>query len=159
MMAGISGTTFGVAEPITRGDFLASLIQWRKADAQADKNFADVKEDAPYAAEIAIAKELGIALGMGCNRFMPDKAITRQDMMVLVDRAFAQAGIPMTVDASVTLEAFADAAQVADYAKTAWPRRLCLAWLPMRMENSIRIGTTTRAEAAVLLYGITQNNA
>jgi endo-1,4-beta-xylanase len=154
MMAGISNTSFGVAEPITRGDFLASLIKVLKLDAQADKNFADVKEDAPYAAEIAIAKELGIALGMGCNRFMPDKAITRQDMMVLVDRAFAQAGIPMTVDASVTLEAFADAAQVAGYAKDSVAKAVVLGLVAEKEGKLNPLGTTTRAEAAVLLYGI-----
>ena len=154
MMQGVSATTFGVAEPITRGDFLASLIKVLKLDAQADRNFADVKEDAVNAREIAIAKELGIALGVGFNRFMPDKAISRQDMMVLVDRALAKAGIPLTVDASASLEAFADAGQVADYAQASVTKAVVLGLVADEAGKLNPLGTTGRAEAAVLLYGM-----
>lgn len=107
-----------------------------------------------YGKEIAIAKKFGIALGMGHNKFMPDKNISRQDMMVLVDRAFAHMGIPMTSDVSMTLKTFADAAKVAGYAKESVVRVIAQGLVAAQDGRINPLGITNRAEAAVLLYRI-----
>ena len=50
-------------------------------------NFEDISSDAYYYKEIAIAKKLGITTGTGSNKFSPDSIITRQDMIVMTERA------------------------------------------------------------------------
>ena len=154
LMQGESGTTFGTANAITRGEFLSVLIKVLKITGPSDDNFEDVAGDAVYAKEIAIAKKLGIALGMGRNKFMPEKAISRQDMMVLVDRAFTHVGISMTSDVSVTLKAFTDAAKVADYAQESVVRMIAQGLVATEEDRINPLGSTNRAEAAVLLYRI-----
>ena len=154
LMQGESDTTFGPAKTITRGEFLHVLIQVLKIEGPSGDNFKDVADDARYAKEVAIAKKLGIALGMGHNKFMPEKAISRQDMMVLVDRALAHIGVSMTTDASVLLESFADAAKVADYAKESIVKGVAQGYIDSINGSLNPQGTTTRAEAAVLLYRI-----
>ena len=154
LMQGETDTTFGAASAITRGEFLSVLIKVLKITGPSDDNFEDVAGDAAYGKEIAIAKKLGIALGMGHNKFMPDKNISRQDMMVLVDRAFAHVGIPMTSDVSMTLKTFADAAKVADYAKESVVRVIAQGLVAAQDGRINPLGNTNRAEAAVLLYRI-----
>ena len=56
-------------------------------DAKVDGNFDDIDKDAYYYEEIGKAKMLGITYGIGNNKFSPDASITRQDMMVLTERA------------------------------------------------------------------------
>lgn len=154
LMQGDTDTTFGAASAITRGEFLSVLIKVLKITGPSDDNFEDVAGDAAYGKEIAIAKKLGIALGMGHNKFMPDNPISRQDLMVLVDRAFAHVGIPMTSDVSMTLKTFADAANVADYAKESVVRVIAQGLVAAQDGRINPLGNTNRAEAAVLLYRI-----
>lgn len=60
--------------------------------AETDDNFSDVSPYAYYAEAVAIAKKLGIARGIGNNRFSPKEKISRQDMVTLIYRAMEAAG-------------------------------------------------------------------
>lgn len=78
---------FNPQKNITRGEFIAYLVRALGLTAKVDTNFADVKTSDKYYQEIGIAKALGITNGSGNNKFSPEKEITRQDMMVLAEKA------------------------------------------------------------------------
>ncbi|MFP4979356.1 S-layer homology domain-containing protein, partial [Paenibacillus sp. CN-4] len=81
------GPVFNPSADITRADFLYSLVRALGLTANVNGNFSDVQKDTYYYNEIAIAKALGIANGLDNDRFGSNQKITRQDMMVLTERA------------------------------------------------------------------------
>lgn len=153
----IRGTGDGHYTPtatIKRADFIALLVRALELQGTVDNEvmFDDVPASAYYYGELRIAKELGIALGTGDNKFKPDASISRQDMMVLTARALSVAG--KQLDASGSLSAYPDASSISDYAKNS---------VTALVNSGIIIGkgggvaphdSLTRAEAAVILYRI-----
>ncbi len=87
-----TGTPAGTFEPnraITRAEFLAMLARWLNLpDGAAGGAFADVPDDAWYAPAVGAARAAGIVTGDSAGRFRPDRAITREEMAVLLARAF-----------------------------------------------------------------------
>lgn len=88
---GTGNNNYSPANNVTRGDFM--LMLYRALDLRGTDrgNFIDVPKDSYYYKAIAIAKSLGIAKGYG-DKFMPAAGITREDAMVLVDRALTIEG-------------------------------------------------------------------
>lgn len=87
-------------------------------DAKVDGNFDDIDKDAYYYEEIGKAKMLGITYGIGNNKFSPDASITRQDMMVLTERALRIMKKLGSQSSATNLEVFADKSLIAPYATT-----------------------------------------
>jgi hypothetical protein len=124
--------------------------------ARTEGNFADIPEDSYYYDAIAIARTLGIAQGDGAN-FNPEAFITRQDMMVLLDRTLQTMGRSFSEGNLSTLSGIADNTNVANYAKASVATLV--------QANIIRgdgaginpLGNTTRAEMAVVLYRVLTN--
>ncbi len=77
---------------VPRADFLVLLVRTLALSASIKDNFADISSSDYYYAAVGVAKALGIATGVGNNRFNPKAHITRQDMMVLAQRALSRAG-------------------------------------------------------------------
>ena len=137
---------------ITRADFLYFLIKTLDVHVKSEGNFDDISKDAYYYKEIAIAKELGITGGTGKNKFNPHAGITRQDMMVLTERALRMVGTLEAQGTDSDLDVFADKSLVASYAVDG---------VASVIKEGLIIGSggyidplrkTTRAEAAVFLY-------
>ncbi|MBW7461260.1 S-layer homology domain-containing protein, partial [Paenibacillus sepulcri] len=89
IVEGISADRYSPGLSITRADFLVLLTQSLELTAAEPGSFADVKPDAYYYEAVGIGKALGITLGSGSGRFEPLKPITREDAMVLLNRALA----------------------------------------------------------------------
>lgn len=152
---GTTQTTYSPSENITRADYLTLLIKALGLTAEVDSNFADVQETDYYYEAIGIAKKLGITVGSGNNQFNPKEYITRQDMMILTERALSITNKLTTnsVDKS-QLEKFEDKELIAPYAKDSIAR-LIEEGLIKGSNNILNpLGNTTRAEAAVLVYRI-----
>ena len=151
---GTSDVTYSPKNNITRADFTVLLIKTLGLEAEIDSGFSDIKSTDYFYYETGVAKKLGIAEGIGNNKFNPGGLISRQDMMVLTHRALKAAGkISGAADAPVP-ERFDDVSDISDYA---------VGSVSVLVNEGIiegdggRInprGNTTREEAAVLIYRI-----
>ncbi|MGB4482514.1 MAG: S-layer homology domain-containing protein, partial [bacterium] len=152
MLKGITGTEYAPNEHITRGDFLYSLVRTLGAAADFTGNFADVKEEAYYYKEIGIARELGMAVGTGENKFDPDASLTRQDMWVLAARGLTQLEKLEGQGTASNLDRFADKDQVADYAVNSIASLVREKLIGVSEDRINPQDKVTRAEAAVFLF-------
>ncbi|MDR1134921.1 MAG: S-layer homology domain-containing protein [Clostridiales Family XIII bacterium] len=119
IFTGTSETTFSPLLSITRGMMATVLGRIHGVDASAytTSSFSDVPADQYYAPYVEWAKESGVVLGVGENKFEPDAGITRQDIAVMITRyaEFADKRYPETRKFNV----FADSNEIGDYAKSA----------------------------------------
>lgn len=154
IIKGTSDTTFDPGKRITRADFILLLVRLFGLEADFDGNFEDVGSDAYYYDALGVAKKLGIAKGVGGNKFNPAAEITRQDMMALTARLLKQAGELNGSGTAADLGQFADAAKVAEYAADS-VAALVKEGIVQGDGNAIRPKeTATRAEVAVFIYRI-----
>ncbi|MHB1391571.1 MAG: S-layer homology domain-containing protein [Clostridia bacterium] len=151
---GTTDKTFAPYESITRGDYLAMLVRALGVNAVITENFSDIKATDINFKEIAIAKKLGITNGVGNNMFKPDKYITRQDLMVLTERALTALKKIKVKGTAADIEKFSDKSKVAGYARDS---------VATMIKEGILIGSgseigpvekTTRAQAATIVYRI-----
>ncbi len=154
ILKGISDSTYSPQTTITRADYLYALIRTLGVDADIEGNFADINSDAYYYKEIAIAKALEITNGTGNNKFSPDASITRQDMMVLTERALRMLNSLEGQGTASDLDKFADKSLAAAYATESIASLVKEGLITGDGESINPLGNTTRAEAAVFLYRI-----
>jgi len=154
LIAGSGEGVFRPFDPVSRAEFVAMLVRLLELQG-GDENgavFTDVPASHSLLAELANAKRLGIIRGDADGRFHPDAFVTRQEMMVMVDRALAVAGRPLPAGGS--LDAFSDADAVAGYAANS-VKKLVAAGIVQGSGGKLAPGSAlTRAEAAVILYRI-----
>lgn len=146
---------YAPAENITRADFAGFIIRTLGLEVKGADNFADVDPNHEYAAEIATGKALGIFNGTGDNKFEPEAAISRQDLMTMCYRGMKNAGVISGMVSKAWVNNFSDSGNISDYAIEA---------MASMIENSIvrgngdgtvnPLGNTTRAEAAVIMNRI-----
>lgn len=154
IIKGTSDYKFSPQNNITRGDYIALLIRTMGLSSDFHTSFADVKPSDYYYEEIGIARALGIAAGSSDNRFRPGDFISRQDMMVLTERALAITGRLKPIDVTDNLSRFEDRNQISAYAEKSI-RGLVQGGLIEGSGTEINPrGYLTRAEAAVILYRI-----
>jgi len=154
ILKGISETEYAPQEKITRADFLYYLVRALGVDAKVDGNFGDISREAYYYKEIAVAKKLGITGGTGNNKFSPDESITRQDMMVLTERALRMLKKLEVQGSASDLDRFADKTLIAAYATDSIASVVREELIVGSGDRINPLGSTTRAEAAVFLYRI-----
>ena len=157
IVSGMSATAFAPDRNVTRADFALLLVKAFELVSDEEAGFADVAKDAYYYDAVRIAKALGIVAGLGDNRFGPGESLTRQDMLVMVDKALAAAGKPLARGSDQTLAKFADADQVSGYALES-VKALVNAGIIVGYDNRLNpAGTATRAEIAVILEKLLKN--
>jgi hypothetical protein len=150
----INGTTtetYNTGAEIKRADFIALLVRTLELESETEENFDDVAEDAYYAEEVAVAKALGIALGTGINEFKPEQSISRQEMMILIDRALDQVGKSLAKGSASDLEGFDDREEIAGYAEQSVANLVKSGIVKGKGEGIDPAGQATRAEIAVLI--------
>ncbi|WP_310831545.1 DUF4430 domain-containing protein [Paenibacillus pedocola] len=121
LMKGVSETSlvFAPKQQITRAEFAALLLRLLNQTPSAAASapvFNDVKPGAWYYGAVLKAKELGIISGVTDTVFNPDGAITRQDMAVMISRAFK---LETSAAAPVQAVAFTDESWISSYALSA----------------------------------------
>lgn len=153
---GVAANKFAPDNKVTRADFMVMLVKALDLDADFTGNFSDVKEGAYYYDAVGTAKALGIASGKTADTFGPKDFITRQDMIVLMDKALVSKKLTLGKSAS-DLSQFTDNAAVSAYAKEA---------VGIMTANGIVNGSndkidpkalSTRAQAAVVINRLLTN--
>lgn len=146
------GQLFNPSMDISRADFLYSLVRALDLNAKVSGNFSDVQEDAYYYNEIGIAKALGITNGLNNGSFGSTLKITRQDMMVLTERALKLEKKLNTQGTAADLQKFSDKSKVASYAVNSVAAMVKEGLIQGSGNKVNPAGNTTNAEAAVFLY-------
>jgi hypothetical protein len=149
---GTSETTYSPSNNITRADFMVLLVKALGLDAKADDNFDDIAEGSYYYNAVAIAKKLGITTGVGDNKFNPKANISRQDMMVLAEKAMSIAGKDLNKGSAADIAAYKDASQVSGYAQDAVAALVKEGIIAGSGNKLNPKQTATRAETAVIIY-------
>ncbi|MDF2923655.1 MAG: Carbohydrate-binding family 9 [Paenibacillaceae bacterium] len=153
---GTSPDTYSPSASISRADFVALLVKTLGLKGSVDSSFDDVSPRDHHYRELSLAKTLGIAQGSGSNRFDPQAVISRQDMMVLTARALEIARkLELKSGGSAgMLASFTDEAELAGYAREGAASLVSEGLIQGSGEMINPLGSTTRAEAAMLLYRI-----
>ncbi|WP_058301167.1 S8 family serine peptidase [Gorillibacterium timonense] len=116
---GATATTFSPKANLTRAEFTALLVRalgltTEATDAQV---FTDVKSSDWFAAEVTAANNAGLIKGIGGGKFAPNDKVTREELAVILDRAFKLTGGEWKQDRSNPIVPFADDAKISAYAK------------------------------------------
>ncbi|HWQ29345.1 MAG TPA: M20/M25/M40 family metallo-hydrolase [Negativicutes bacterium] len=151
-----SAAGFGPGEKVNRAEFVYGLIRALGLSASFKDNFSDVDAVEYYYYELGTAKALGIAQGLGDNRFMPEDSISRQDMMVLTARALKAAG-RLNASTAKDMAGYVDFDDIADYAKDSVKVVIAEGIITGAGNRINPMGLTTRAETAVILYRLVNN--
>jgi 3D (Asp-Asp-Asp) domain-containing protein len=114
---GTSSTTFSPDSVMTRGMFVSVLARVCNADLGKYRNevFPDVNSNSYYAAAVAWAYENGIVRGMSDSVFAPDKAVTRQQICVILDNYYNYTGETPEIKTS-TITKYTDNAEISNWA-------------------------------------------
>lgn len=146
---------YNPAVKITRGDFMLYLYKaMNLPNSTAAGSFSDVPAGSTYYTAITAAKALGIAKGSD-NVFGINTAITREDAMVLAQRAITVTGMGYMQGDASTLTAFSDYSQVSDYARDAIATLIKSGIITGNTEKQLYPKSNiSRAEAAAMIYRI-----
>ncbi len=154
LMNGVSDTKFSPDTTLNRA--MIATILWRlegEPKVDFEMSFTDVEDGQWYTEAIRWAASCGIVEGFEDGTFKPTDAITRQQLALMIYRYAESKDADVAVS---TIPTNADAADVADWAKTA------VYWA---IENGIYVerdgaieglADATRAEAAVMIWGFCQ---
>ncbi len=154
ILKGVSEKEYLPQKSITRADYLYFLIRTLGVEAGFEANFADIDSDAYYYRETGIAKKLGISNGTGNNKFDPNAGITRQDMIVLTERALRLLKKLEEQGTASDLDEFTDKSLIAAYAVDSIAAVVREGLIVGSSNRILPLDSTTRAEAAVFLYRI-----
>lgn len=155
LFKGMSATTFGANEPMTRAQFVTVLgryagVEDSSAAYPQQTIFNDVDASSYYASHVKWATDNGITVGTSATTFCPDANITRQDMSVMMLRFAKVMGIVLP-KADSTL--FADDADISDYAKEAVYRMKAAGILQGKGDNMFMPkDQSKRSEVAAVLH-------
>ena len=117
-MKGVSDTRFDTEGSMTRAMIVTVLYRLAgepEVDIAIAEQFTDVKESDYFAKPVAWAKQNGIVMGVSATEFAPNRKVSRQDAITIFRRYYVTY-MGRDGQASITLDAFDDANQVADYA-------------------------------------------
>ena len=127
------------------------------AKAGDGTSFSDVKAGDWFNGAVGWASGLGVITGYN-GAYAPLDAVTRQDLVTILYRYAKQAGYDVSVGSSVDLTAYADGAEVADYAAEAMRWAIAVGLVKGYEDNTLRpTATATRAEVAAIMQRMVQN--
>ncbi len=151
----VPGANFNPGKNITRGMLVDYIIKALNLTASIDTNFSDVNVNDSYYESIAIAKKLGIILGVGENKFNPDTEITRQEMMTILNKALIIANKITTKGTISDIASYKDTARISQYAVESTATMIKEGIISGTGNMMIDpIGKVTKAQAAVIAYKI-----
>ncbi len=116
LMSGTGDGSFSPEGSATRAAVVTILYRLAGEPAVSGGNtFSDVAADQWYADAVSWASGLGIVTGYSDGTFLPDKAITREELAAILYR-YADKSAGMDVSASADLSGYTDYDQIHDYA-------------------------------------------
>lgn len=155
IIRGRSETEFDPDSPITRADNTVLLLRVLGKTTVVTENFDDVYPTAYYYQEIGMAKALGIAGGVGNNRFEPEAHIRRQDMATLAYRVLSGEGALTSIPNTTVLNQFTDHSLIDFYARDAMAACVDAGLMSGYGDGSINPkGNASRIEVALFMHRI-----
>ena len=156
IVTGSGGGNYSPGLSIKRCDFVLMLCRTFQFSPVTGPSFPDVPANTYYADALSTAKALGIVKGDDKGSFNPNATLTRQDAMVMLQRALTAAKITTpTVSAQVLNALYKDGAHVSSYAQSAMASMVQMGVIKgddkgmLNPRASIR-----RAEMAVILHRV-----
>ncbi|WP_054026397.1 alpha-amylase family glycosyl hydrolase [Bacillus sp. FJAT-28004] len=152
IVSGINETQFAPQANVTRAEFTAMLIRALGEKAEGTASYSDVEAGKWYSAYVATASKLGLIKGRSDTKFAPNETISREEMAVLIMRAYeVRKG---TAAASAAEEAtFTDRSQISKWAEASVAAAAKLGLVEGREnETFVPKGKMTRAESAQVIY-------
>ena len=147
LVNGVSDDKFAPDSTVTRAEFAALITRILKLDG-AEASFSDVASGVWYEKEIGAAAAAGIIVGDG-DKFRPLDVVTRQEMAVMILRAYQVAGGQA---GSAGTTPFTDAASISSWAEEAVAGVYSLGIIEGRPDGSFNpAGKATRAEGLTML--------
>ncbi|WP_158289495.1 S-layer homology domain-containing protein [Paenibacillus flagellatus] len=148
--------TFAPDREVTRAEFAAILARGLGLKPQSGTNsFADVKAGDWYEGAVEAAYAYGLIGGFEDGTFRAEESITREQAMTIVARAMGITGLDAkssSASSGLRLEAYADADNVAEWARSAAADCLQAGLVNGRSADELAPqGPMTRAEVAVIV--------
>lgn len=149
---GVGGGRYNPQGRITKGDFTLMLVRAFGFTASGTVNFKDVPADSYYAEAIRIAAILGF--GSSSNGYYyPDRALSRQDAMVMIRNALVADGWEINNGLAANLDCYHDEKQIASYARSAVGSLVQMGIVKGDGNGYLRpTALLNRAETAMLLH-------
>ncbi|WP_283653615.1 Ig-like domain-containing protein [Paenibacillus sp. RC334] len=121
IVKGVQPDIFEPNRAVTRAEFVALLVRGLgMQEKPLTEHFTDVKENAWYAGSVGAAMEAGLIRGYGNRSFGPEKLITREEIVVITEKAAHYAQILNAGPASEKYkEIYSDASAVSPWAQEA----------------------------------------
>lgn len=88
LVEGTALEKFSPQEKVTRAQFVTLLVKALNLQSDQKAPFADVSAGQWFAGPVAAAHEAGLIQGVSADRFEPNQPITREEMAVLMVRAY-----------------------------------------------------------------------
>ncbi|MCU6796935.1 S-layer homology domain-containing protein [Paenibacillus sp. WQ 127069] len=156
---GVEPLRFRPTQETTRAEFTSMLARALHLPASpAAAPFSDVLESDWFQAVVASAVKAGLIQGSGLNHFAPNEQLTRQELAVLLVRAYdsqAQSAVRNRSGTATQLLSFADQTQAAGWAASSIEAALELKLLSGRTESLFAPAAfATRAETARALENL-----
>ncbi|SDC05603.1 S-layer homology domain-containing protein [Paenibacillus sp. UNCCL117] len=157
---GVSERSFDPDGRVTRAQFASLLVRGLgladARDAGAAAAFVDMPATAPYGAAIGTATAHGLIQGYEDGSFRPDAPVSREELAVLIDRAYtfaARGGASaLSAPAAKLGSAYADQADIAVWARDSVFRLRELGMVEgQELDRFAPQRTASRAEAGVML--------
>ena len=151
---GVSDTEFNPKGNTKRGDFMVIIAKLLGLEGTPSSNFSDVPKDKYYYNAIGLTKQIGIAAGVGADKFDPEASITREQVMAITARVLDLTDSLDPADLSV-LDKFIDKADISNYAKSNIASLVSMKIVSGDTNGRINPrNNITRAETAVIMCGV-----
>ena len=152
----LNAGNFNPEATITRVDFVKALLKVlgnENLEVTSNVKFSDVKKSSADYAPIARSQQLGLVYGYPNGTFQPARSVLRDEAQSVISHIT----IDMPVDSNI-ISRYSDAKAVPAWAKTVYAKTLSYGiYVNHPNESELRpTDALTRAEAAVLLYRLSQ---
>jgi hypothetical protein len=154
IVTGISDNTFAPEQKLTRAEFAALLVRTLGiTTVKGTRTFQDVKATDWYHEVVYQAYGASLIEGMDGATFAPDQLISREQMAVMIMRAYSLGTGKQESDILITQEVkFTDEEQTSNWARSSIRLANGVGLLGGFPEGSFKpLDTASRAEAAVLI--------
>lgn len=154
VLQGVGQDRFAPSRTVTRAEFVELLLNalQLKEKSSDESGFADVDQDEWYFDAVTTASRLGIVSGKSDGSFGAKEEISREDMAVMLSRAFQYAGLAIDTSHS-SGHTFSDEEKIASYAQEAVDRLFATGIIQGFEDGSFQPkASATRAQAAAVIY-------
>lgn len=151
VVTGTSDLAFSPNHKVTRAEFAAFITRKLNLKAGNASSFSDVGAGKWYADEVAAASAAGIVTGTTGSTFAPDLPISRQEMTVMLIKAYLYKN-NKTLSTAEDSSAFADYSSISKWARPYVASAHELGLIQGRSGNKFQpLQNATRAEAVQLI--------